>query len=441
LIRAIVDNVDGLTPAMLPEARGGARARDESAPLRVLFLQANDLGATSTSRLFERMAKTCAEIESLHINLRTRPLLRVAGARGYLQGWRMALAWKWVMSRWFAGPLPLDRFDVVLVMRQQRSLALARARRRDPGRTPPFVIDIDATTICSQRSFGIRNDWPPLDAWVGREAFRYASGISCHSLWAADSVRDDYHISPSKVFLFHPTPSVAFTEAAATARDARRASLLRLAAGEPGDPIRIVFVGHDWDRKGGPRLLRWHQERWADRAELHVCSKRAPRDPSCKRVVWHGDVQNDRLVSEILPHMDLLVLPTTNDTSPIALHEAISCGVAQVSSRLAGIPGIVDDGRTGLLAEPRDDAGFIAAIESLLNDPIRIVRMGEASLERSKKSHSASRWFAHLVANLRSAAAGRPMTLMPPASGECGAPEADEMRDQSPPEALRLGAA
>lgn len=415
MIKALLDhNVRGLSAEMLPAARPHVRSRpNDGEPLRVLFLQSNDLGATSTSRLFERMAATCDGIESVHINMRTEVLSRLAGAQGYLQGWRMAEAWAIHMSRWFDGPLRLDRFDVVLVMRQQRALALARARRRKGDGVPPYVIDIDATTIGSRRSFGLRHDWPDLDAWVGRRAFADAGGIGCHSRWAADSVLNDYAIDPAKVFLYFPSTSAPLSETAARARSARLANLGALARGEKGERLRLVFVGHDWERKGGHRLLGWHQERWKDRVELHVCSGKAPRDESAVNVFWHGGVDNKRLVGEVLPSMDLTVLPTVNDASPIALHEAVACGVAQIGSRLAGIPEIIEDGVTGLLCDPRDDRAFIAAVERLLNDPTMLVRMAEASLRKTDHKLSAAGWFAHLVRNLRAAALGQPMVAEP----------------------------
>ncbi len=411
MIRAIVDNAQGLTPDMLPPARpDGSRGPREGERLRVLFIQANDLGARSTSRLFERFATSRDDFDSVHVNLQTRGLMRLAGAQGYLQGRRMAEAWSWVMSRWIRGPLKLDRFDVILVMRQQRALALARARRRLGDRMPPFLVDIDATTASSRRDFGIRHDWPDLDIGIGHTVFSQASGIGSHSHWGADSLRDDYGVDPKKVYIYVPCVPVPHMAEAARVRAQRRA---QIAAGATDARLRLVFVGHDWERKGGHRLLRWHQERWKDRVELHICSGKAPRDDRATNVFWHGAVPNDRLVKEVLPTMDLFVMPTVNDTSPIAIQEAASCGLPQISSRLAGIPELIDHGVTGFVCPPRDDVAFIAAIERLINDPALLQQMSEASARRVTRELSSERWLGHLADNLYAAAAGRPMILEP----------------------------
>ncbi|MEJ7892822.1 MAG: glycosyltransferase family 4 protein [Solirubrobacteraceae bacterium] len=54
---------------------------------------------------------------------------------------------------------------------------------------------------------------------------------------------------------------------------------------------------------------------------------------------------------------------------PVALMEALACGVPVVATRLSGIPELVVDGETGLLAEPSDVAGIADALQRTLADP------------------------------------------------------------------------
>jgi len=53
---------------------------------------------------------------------------------------------------------------------------------------------------------------------------------------------------------------------------------------------------------------------------------------------------------------------------PVALMEALACGVPTVATRLSGIPELVQDGVTGLLATPGDAADLAHALERLLED-------------------------------------------------------------------------
>ena len=53
---------------------------------------------------------------------------------------------------------------------------------------------------------------------------------------------------------------------------------------------------------------------------------------------------------------------------PVALMEAMACGVPVVATRLSGIPELVQDGVTGLLVEPGDPHALAAALALVLED-------------------------------------------------------------------------
>ena len=56
------------------------------------------------------------------------------------------------------------------------------------------------------------------------------------------------------------------------------------------------------------------------------------------------------------------------DGIPVALMEAMASGLPVVSTRVSGIPELVEDGITGLLAEPEHAGSLAACIERLLTD-------------------------------------------------------------------------
>jgi glycosyltransferase involved in cell wall biosynthesis len=62
----------------------------------------------------------------------------------------------------------------------------------------------------------------------------------------------------------------------------------------------------------------------------------------------------------------------------MVVYEAMASETAVLASSVGGIPEQVADGETGVLVPPRDRA----ALESLLTDPDRLVRMGEHGLAR-----------------------------------------------------------
>jgi glycosyltransferase involved in cell wall biosynthesis len=61
--------------------------------------------------------------------------------------------------------------------------------------------------------------------------------------------------------------------------------------------------------------------------------------------------------------------------------EALSTGLPVVATRVGGIPDIVAHGTTGLLVEKGNVEQLADALITLLRDPVRCVRMGEAASE------------------------------------------------------------
>jgi glycosyltransferase involved in cell wall biosynthesis/peptidoglycan/xylan/chitin deacetylase (PgdA/CDA1 family) len=90
-------------------------------------------------------------------------------------------------------------------------------------------------------------------------------------------------------------------------------------------------------------------------------------------------------VADLLARADLFVLPSivlpSGDTEgiPVALMEAMASGVPVVSSRVSGIPELVQDGETGLLAEPGDVAGLAEALARTIDRPEETRRRVDAA--------------------------------------------------------------
>ena len=98
-------------------------------------------------------------------------------------------------------------------------------------------------------------------------------------------------------------------------------------------------------------------------------------------------------VPDVLRGSDLVVLPSIyGENLPTVLMEAGGCGRPVVASDVGGISDIVADGETGLLVPPGDSPGIAAAILTLLADPDRRDRMGEAGRQRMERLFDARGW-------------------------------------------------
>lgn len=79
----------------------------------------------------------------------------------------------------------------------------------------------------------------------------------------------------------------------------------------------------------------------------------------------------------------VFVLPCCRETDggmdnlPTVIMEAMAAGLPVISTPLAGVPEMVEDGVTGALVPERDPASVAAALQSLLDDPARARQLGE----------------------------------------------------------------
>jgi sugar transferase (PEP-CTERM/EpsH1 system associated) len=80
------------------------------------------------------------------------------------------------------------------------------------------------------------------------------------------------------------------------------------------------------------------------------------------RVAFLGASEN---VPEIINALDIFVLPSLTEGMSNTILEAMSCSIPVVATRVGGNPELVQEGRTGLLFSPGDDAQLAAQIELL----------------------------------------------------------------------------
>jgi glycosyltransferase involved in cell wall biosynthesis len=89
-------------------------------------------------------------------------------------------------------------------------------------------------------------------------------------------------------------------------------------------------------------------------------------------------------VTAILAQADVMVLPSVVTASgkkegiPVALMEALATELPVVATAISGIPELVEDGVTGLLAPARDAPALATALQRLYHDPALGQRLGAA---------------------------------------------------------------
>ncbi|MBN2299130.1 MAG: glycosyltransferase family 4 protein, partial [Deltaproteobacteria bacterium] len=149
-------------------------------------------------------------------------------------------------------------------------------------------------------------------------------------------------------------------------------------------PLKIGALGRMVEKKGFDTLidagrilldsgksLRIHIA--GDGPLMKDLSKQARVMGFTDNVILSGPLPHDS-VSSWLKGLDIFVLPCRKDSNgdmdgiPVVLMEAMLSGVPVVSTRISGIPELIQDGVTGCLADPDNPSELAAAIDRIAGD-------------------------------------------------------------------------
>lgn len=168
-----------------------------------------------------------------------------------------------------------------------------------------------------------------------------------------------------------------------------------------GDPFRMLFVGRHIERKGIEHLIdamallvgdrfRLILVGHGDRTEALVARAEATGDT---RIEFTGKLSTEDL-ARAYAEADVFVLPAVVDSRGdteglgVVLIEAAEMGLPLVGSDVGGIPDVVVDGESGLLARPGDPASLADALRRLADEPDLASRLVEGARERTRRLFS-----------------------------------------------------
>lgn len=148
---------------------------------------------------------------------------------------------------------------------------------------------------------------------------------------------------------------------------------------------KILFVGADFERKGGWELLQAFKLLRCDYpdAELHIVGPRsltiAPELSG--GVHWHGFLSKTLApdaakLAELFQQSALFVLPSKYEPFGIAPLEAMANGIPCLLVNRWAFPDMVKPGVNGELVDDHDPIRMAAAMAGLLRDPVRLQAMG-----------------------------------------------------------------
>ena len=181
------------------------------------------------------------------------------------------------------------------------------------------------------------------------------------------------------------------------------ATLRALDGSDPACPVTVLAVGRAVDKKGFDDLLRalavvppelhWRLNHIGGGPLLRELEDTARALGIADRVRWLGP-QSQAAVLDAYRAADIFALPCRvsadgdRDGLPNVLLEAQSQKLACISTRVSGIPELIEDGVTGLLVEPRATTALANALSRLIADPALRRRLGDAGFARTTGAFS-----------------------------------------------------
>jgi glycosyltransferase involved in cell wall biosynthesis len=248
----------------------------------------------------------------------------------------------------------------------------------------PSIVSLDATPLQYDRlgafyEHSTRPDWIEFAKMnLYRETFRRASRIVTWSDWALRGLVDEYQVPPEKIAVIPPGVDPTLWQRPTSHTDST-------------SPVKILFVGGNLQRKGGLLLLevfRCLQELTPQAVELHLVTH--DDVPAEKGVfVYHGLQPNSPELIRLYHASDIFCLPTYGDCLPMVLSEAGAASLPVISTRIAGIPEIVQDGKTGFLITPGSREELLRALMTLIVSPELRLTQGQAAAQHVRHSFDA----------------------------------------------------
>jgi glycosyltransferase involved in cell wall biosynthesis len=371
----------GLPPRAL-QGVGGASSRlyESDAPLRIALLGIGAYSYTSPNVAAAlRRAFPAYEVDLIDLiplcKDRTHNLLSLFNAAHAIRDFGRAMGLRLWELKWRRGWTSYlfrlrSRVAVDAVSSAAYAFSIQLQSTFDasvPG-VPHFVYTDNTMLVKMQYKNVTRRDLPVTDEWLALERRLYHNARICFvmSRNVSRSMIEDYGCDEDKVVCAFGGPNAPIEPIGERKYDQKN----------------ILFVGINWERKGGPELVqsfRLVRQQIPDATLTIVgCS------PKIKEVGCHvvGRVRPTDL-GRYYANASVFCMPTRQEPFGIVYLEAMAYRMPIVATDVAAIPDFVANGENGFRVSPGDTVGLADALVRLLSNPELCRQMGERSREVS----------------------------------------------------------
>lgn len=208
------------------------------------------------------------------------------------------------------------------------------------------------------------------------------------SQWAAHSAVADHHATPEKIKI------VPF------GANFRTFPSREEALAERGDEtLKLLFLGVEWIRKGGPLVLETFHllQKMGIPTQLTIvgCTPQMESDPDIQIIPFinKNDPKGEESLRKLFLSHHFLFLPSEAECYGIVFCEASSCGTPSITRDTGGIEGAVKNGINGYrLPEKAEAKDYAEKISRLFRDKDMYRKLQFRSRDLFEDSHNWKSW-------------------------------------------------
>ncbi|MBE9216596.1 glycosyltransferase family 4 protein [Plectonema cf. radiosum LEGE 06105] len=256
----------------------------------------------------------------------------------------------------------------------------------------PTIISTDATplnldSIAAGYNHKVGNNYLAERSkfeW-NKSTYKAATAIITFCEWAKNSLVHDYDIPGEKITVIPPGIDLEQWHF-------RQNKLVNC---DSTNPLRLLFVGGDFARKGGYTLLEAFRNGLDQDCALDIVTK----DTHIKdeltgidNIRVHCDLTpNSQPLKQLYEQANIFVFPTQADCLPNAITEAMAAGLPIITTDVGALSEQVKHQVNGLIVPPSDVNALQNALQTLKNDQTKITAMGAASRDIAEQRFNAQR--------------------------------------------------
>ncbi|MBE2221672.1 MAG: glycosyltransferase family 4 protein [Anaerolineae bacterium] len=252
----------------------------------------------------------------------------------------------------------------------------------------PYVLCTDITPIQYDTMGNYYNHRPDKNGVIGAykyrantKVFNKAAHIVPWSNWTKHSLLNDYGVAPSKITVVPVGVDVELWKPKEVRSD---------------KPVRFLFVGGDFYRKGGDLLLKAFRQLPAELAELTLVTREnIPEEENIR--TYHNLQPNSPELIALFQESDVFVLPSRAEAYGIVTIEAGATGLPIIMTDIGSARELVGENQNGFLIEVGNVQQLYDRMCCMIENPGLRRNMGQNARQRVEQYFNAQKNVAQIA--------------------------------------------